>query len=86
MLTSRMIHHADISETELRKQIRQQALCFGGNTKLKIYGKLNCSSGKRMLEQNRVFFSTETEAKEQGFRPCGHCMKNDYKKWKNGFI
>lgn len=81
-----MIHHNNISDSELRKQIGQKSICFGGNIKLKIYGRLHCTSGKRMLKQNRVFFSTETEAIEQGFRPCGHCMRSDYKKWKNGFI
>ncbi|WP_281166870.1 Ada metal-binding domain-containing protein [Segetibacter koreensis] len=54
--------------------------------KLKIYGKLNCISGKRMLKQNRVFFCTEAEAIKNGFRPCGHCMRSDYKKWKNGLV
>jgi len=47
---------------------------------------LNCKSGKRMKKENRVFFSTENEAIKSNFRPCGHCMKTEYKKWKNGFI
>ncbi len=81
-----MIHHNNISNTELRKQIRQNFIRFGGNMKLKIYGKLNCISGKRMLKQNRVFFCTEAEAIKNGFRPCGHCMRSDYKKWKNGLV
>lgn len=59
---------------------------MGGNLKLKIYGKLNCKSGKRMKKQNRVFFSSEEEAIEHNFRPCGHCMKSKYKTWKNGLV
>jgi len=70
----------------LRKKIRHGAISFAGNGKLKIYGRLSCTSGKRMKRSNRVFFSSEQEAMEKGYRPCGHCMKNKYKKWKNKFI
>ena len=31
-----------------------------------------------MKKENRVFFRSETEAKQLGFRPCGHCMKLKY--------
>lgn len=81
-----MIRHTKISDKELRKQIRQHVLLLGGNGKLKIYGKLNCTSGKRMRKENRVFFKSEEEAISNGFRPCGHCMRSGYKKWKNEFI
>lgn len=81
-----MIRHTAISDKELRNRIKQNEICFGGNLKLKIYGKLNCSSGKRMKKENRIFFRSEKEAIEQGFRPCGHCMNKEYKKWKNGSI
>lgn len=81
-----MIKHIELSDTELRSKIRQQEIRFGGNRKLKIYGTLRCKSGKRMELENRVFFSSEQEAKQQNYRPCGHCMKTEYKKWKDGFI
>lgn len=81
-----MIEHSKISDNDLRSKIKQQEICFGGNKKLKIYGLLNCKSGKRMKRENRVFFLTENEATENGFRPCGHCMKTEYKNWKNGLI
>lgn len=81
-----MIKHIELSDTELRSKIRQQEIRFGGNRKLKIYGTLRCKSGKRMKLENRVFFSSEQEAKQQNYRPCGHCMKTEYKKWKDGFI
>ncbi|MDB5249053.1 MAG: metal-binding protein [Segetibacter sp.] len=68
------------------KLIRQEVVILGGNTKLKIYGKLNCKSGKRMKKENRVFFESKNEAIQQGFRPCGHCLYSDYKNWKNGLI
>jgi methylphosphotriester-DNA--protein-cysteine methyltransferase len=83
---NRMIPHSKISDHELRQRIRQHEISFGGNAKLKIYGKLNCRSGKKMKRQNRVFFHSEAEAIRQGFRPCGHCLPSDYKKWKDGFI
>jgi len=81
-----MIKHNDIPDTELYRQINQKLICFGGNAKLKIHGTLHCRSGKRMKKQNRVFFVSEKEAIQKGFRPCGHCLANEYKKWKNGFI
>lgn len=81
-----MIQHNEISDTDLRSKIKQQKIRFGGNRKLKIYGTLSCASGKRMKRENRVFFSSEQEAQQNNYRPCGHCMKTEYKKWKNGFI
>lgn len=81
-----MIRHDDINPAELRKQIRQKKITFGGNVNLKIFGKLNCKSGKRMNKQNRVFFCSEEEALERNFRPCGHCLKEKYKIWQNGLV
>ena len=63
------------------RKIRQKEICFGGNEKLKIYGTLECKFGKRMKQKNRIFFVSENEALKNGFRPCGHCMKLEYKKW-----
>jgi methylphosphotriester-DNA--protein-cysteine methyltransferase len=76
-----MIKHIEINDSDLRSKIQQKVICFGGNRKLKIYGTLQCKSGKRMNRENRVFFASENEAVKNGFRPCGHCMKTDYKKW-----
>lgn len=81
-----MIQHSKITDFELPNKIKNDEICFGGNQKLKIYGTLKCSSGKRMKRENRVFFCSEEEAKTNGFRPCGHCMKTAYLKWKNGLI
>ncbi|PXY38701.1 metal-binding protein [Flavobacterium cheongpyeongense] len=81
-----MINHQKISDPELLRKIKNGEICFGGNRILKIYGTLKCSSGKRMKRKNRVFFSSENKAKDSGFRPCGHCMKAEYQKWKNGLI
>jgi methylphosphotriester-DNA--protein-cysteine methyltransferase len=81
-----MIRHTGISDTELRSKIRNKEICFGGNSNLKIYGLLSCHSGKRMKRENRVFFISEQEARQNHFRPCGHCMEAAYKKWKNETI
>src|SRR5687767_5398655 len=81
-----MLSHLEISDQELRNQIRQKQIYLERNDKLKIYVLLKCRSGKRMKKENRVFFRARTEAIRLGFRPCGHCLASDYKKWKNGFI
>lgn len=81
-----VIKHTEISDKELRKQIKKNVIVFAGNSELKIFGRLNCSSGKRIKKQNRVFFRSAVEAVKRGFRPCGYCMRSEYKKWKNDFI
>lgn len=78
-----MIHHSQITDSELRSKIHYQKIRFGGNKRLKIYGLLSCSSGKRMKKENRIFFTDEEEAIQYNYRPCGHCMKEKYKVWKN---
>lgn len=60
---------------------------LGGNKKLKIYGKLDCKSALNWINKGyylntRVFFEDEEVAKELGYRPCGVCMKKEYKIWK----
>ncbi|MEO8766002.1 MAG: Ada metal-binding domain-containing protein [Ginsengibacter sp.] len=76
-----MIFHKQTSDTSLRNKIRIKEISFGGNKILKIYGKLSCKSGKRMKKENRVFFISEDEAIVNGYRPCGHCMKSNYRQW-----
>ncbi|HKH63711.1 MAG TPA: Ada metal-binding domain-containing protein [Flavitalea sp.] len=77
-----MIKHTEISNEELRKLIKGRSIAMAGNERLKIYGELDCKSGKRMKKQNRVFFLTEEEAIKEGFRPCGNCLKERYKNWR----
>lgn len=83
-----MIAHNDLGDTPF-KRTRQLKILIGrgevelaGNSKLKIYGKLDCRSGKSMKTENRVFFRSETEAEDMGYRPCGHCMREDFLLWK----
>jgi len=60
---------------------------FGGHKRLKIYGKLNCPSALRYIQKgqyvkHRIFFADEETAIAAGYRPCGKCMKEAYKRWK----
>jgi methylphosphotriester-DNA--protein-cysteine methyltransferase len=77
-----MLFHGAIGASRLKQAIRDGFVVLGGNRKLKIYGRLYCWSGRRMKLQNRVFFSSEIEAIEQGYRPCGLCMKKEFASWK----
>jgi methylphosphotriester-DNA--protein-cysteine methyltransferase len=77
-----MIPHKLLDRKELIQKIRLREILFAGNLRLKIYGLLNCSSGKRMKTENRVFFVNEQEAIDMGFRPCGNCMSDRYREWK----
>lgn len=60
---------------------------LGGHKGLKIYGKLDCKSALRYIAKGqyvkyRVFFADEETAIQAGYRPCGVCMKEKYKIWK----
>lgn len=81
-----MICHTDITQKVLIHKYKSGDIILAGNKKLKIYGTLHCKSGKRMKSVNRVFFSNKEAAKNEGYRPCGRCMRVDYLKWKNGLI
>jgi hypothetical protein len=83
-----MILHTELGSTAFSRSkrllnlIHNQAITLGGNCKLKIYGRLNCRAGKRMKVENRVFFQNESEALENGYRPCAVCMREAYQRWK----
>ena len=83
-----MYKHQDLGEIpfsrlrQLKLLVDNGDILFGGNAQLKIYGRLNCKSGKRLKVKNRVFFATEQEAIKMGYRPCGHCMRAKYRLWK----
>ena len=62
---------------------------FGGNSKTKIYGTLDCSAANNALKHGtyakvRVFFKDEATAIAAGYRPCGSCMRKKYNLWKAG--
>lgn len=76
--------HNNLTDSEMRTLLRSGKIQAAGNQQLKIYGTLRCGSGKRMKRSNRLFFSSFEEAKQNGFRPCGHCCKDLYHAWKIG--
>ncbi len=60
---------------------------LGGNSRDKIYGRLDCPAANNAVKQGtyakiRVFFKDEATAIAAGYRPCGCCMKEKYKRWK----
>lgn len=61
---------------------------LGGNSKAKIYGRLDCKSAIKAIptgyDEIRVFFANEEIAIAAGYRPCGHCMRDQYRLWKAG--
>lgn len=81
-----MIEHSELTTSELFGFLKQKKIQWAGNSKLKIYGTLHCKSGKRLKVENRVFFNSEREAVQEGYRPCGHCMREDYMVWKNNTL
>ncbi|MBN8878928.1 MAG: metal-binding protein [Sphingobacteriales bacterium] len=73
-----MIYHAALGKgfaasRRLKQLIDQDKIQLAGNRKLRIYGTFDCFSGKRMKKENRVFFVSEKEAIESGYRCCKHC-------------
>ena len=60
---------------------------LGGNRRAKIYGRLDCGSALAALRnggyaEHRVFFIDEQTARAAGYRPCGTCLRPDYREWK----
>jgi hypothetical protein len=84
-----MIRHIDLGNDAISRQAATRRLIWRGVIQLggyrpgKIYGTLACSSGKKMKVENRVFFHSEAEAIEAGYRPCAHCLPEKYREWKN---
>lgn len=83
-----MIRHLDLGDTpmaQLRRlaELRRDGLiALGGNQTLTIYGTLTCRSGRRLRIENRVFFRDVADAESHGYRPCGHCLRADYRRWR----
>jgi len=78
-----MLRHDEIGHEELRTLIEQGEVTFAGHAGLEIYGRLDCRVGRRyMARRSRVFFASEEEAVEAGYRPCMTCMRSAYRAWK----
>ena len=53
----------------------------------KLWGRLDCPSALRYIAKGqyvkyRVFFADEETAIAAGYRPCGVCMREQYRIWK----
>jgi methylphosphotriester-DNA--protein-cysteine methyltransferase len=47
---------------------------WDGGLRKRIFGRLTCASGKRLMRQiNRVFFASWEDAVAAGYRPCMKC-------------
>lgn len=62
---------------------------LGGNSKLKVYGRLDCGTALSTIrrfpgsyEKSRVFFADEKAALAAGYRPCGNCLRAQYREYK----
>jgi methylphosphotriester-DNA--protein-cysteine methyltransferase len=60
---------------------------LGGHRGSRIYGRLDCPAALRAsvkggYVKNRVFFAEEVTATAAGFRPCGSCLPEKYRAWK----
>ena len=70
-----------------KKYLSEEKGSLCGHKVKKIYGRLDCPSALRYIEkgqyvQHRVFFKDEETAIAAGYRPCGICMKEKYRIWK----
>lgn len=62
---------------------------LGGNRD-GLYGRLDCPAALAALRRNparyaakRIFFADEAAAIAAGYRPCGRCMRDAYRAWRN---
>ncbi|GIS12483.1 MAG: hypothetical protein CM15mP115_16340 [Alphaproteobacteria bacterium] len=77
-----MIRHDAIDDDDLRRLIVTGHIRYGGNRRLRIYGRLDCALGKRMKRASRVFFGDADEARRGRFSSW-HCLRDDYARWKD---
>ncbi|MEM2121696.1 MAG: Ada metal-binding domain-containing protein [Candidatus Woesearchaeota archaeon] len=55
---------------------------FVGSKGSMKFHSLNCTSVKKLLDHNKVFFKTKEDALKQGFKPCNLCLKGKEEKIK----
>ncbi len=61
---------------------------LGGHSRTRVYGRLDCPVALSLLRRgfvprHRVFFADEATAIAAGYRPCGACMRAEYRAWKS---
>jgi methylphosphotriester-DNA--protein-cysteine methyltransferase len=60
---------------------------LGGHARTRVYGRLDCPVALSWIRRgssmpHRVFFADEATAIAAGYRPCGACMRAEYREWK----
>jgi len=61
---------------------------LGGHSRQKVYGRLDCPVALSLIRRGRnrpeyrVFFADEETAIAAGYRPCGACLREQYRAWK----
>ena len=61
---------------------------LGGHRRTRVYGRLDCPVALSLIargfdvRRHRVFFADEATAVAAGYRPCGACMREEYRRWK----
>ena len=83
--------HYFLQDANNKTYLSKKPGTLGGHYKLKIYGRLDCPSAARYIAKgqyvrHRVFFEDEDTAIAAGYRPCGICMKEAYRKWKENHL
>lgn len=59
---------------------------LGGHDRSRVYGRLDCPTALRAIARggyvkHRVFFADERTAVAAGYRPCGVCLRDEYRAW-----
>jgi methylphosphotriester-DNA--protein-cysteine methyltransferase len=60
---------------------------LGGHRGTRVYGRLDCPVALSWIRRgsdmrHRVFFADQATAISAGYRPCGACMRVEYRRWK----
>jgi methylphosphotriester-DNA--protein-cysteine methyltransferase len=78
-----ILEHDDLTDAEVFSKIRRGEITLAGHRPRRVYGRLDCRSGRRRMKRtNRVFFASEAGAIQAGYRPCSVCMPHAYRLWK----
>lgn len=65
---------------------------LGGHSRQKVYGRLDCPVALSLIRRGRakveyrVFFKDAETARACGYRPCGACLREEYKAWRAGTL
>ena len=64
---------------------------LGGHRRTRVYGRLDCPVALSLIargfdvRRHRVFFADEATAVAAGYRPCGACLRDGYRRWKAAY-